>query len=66
MDPKIQQENSTAEQTEKIPCPAPFSITLDAKIPNVVSSDFSPAHLANHQEALGYSGTNKMYVHTFV
>ena len=66
MVPEIQQDNIAAELTEKIPCPAPFSITLDAKIPNVVSTDFSPAHLTNHQEALGYTGTNKIYLHTFV
>ena len=48
-----------------VPCPAPFSVTLNATIPHIVAADFNAAELANHQEALNYGQPNKGYAHTF-
>ncbi len=48
-----------------VPCPAPFSATIEATTPHIVAADFNAAQLANHQEALGYTVANKGYAHTF-
>lgn len=64
MQPNIKEE-PTQVQAAKMPCPAPFNVTIDAVTPFVNTSDFSPGHLANYQTALGYTGINKGYLHTF-
>ena len=50
---------------ERVPCPKPFHMTINASSPNVVNSDFTPAQLANHQGALNYTGIDKYYLYTF-
>jgi hypothetical protein len=65
MDPRIQKETIDV-MVKGTPCPAPFSITLDANIPFVENSDFNAVHLANYQTALGFTGKDKGYLHTFI
>ncbi len=49
-----------------VPCPAPFTTTLDATVPQIVTTDFSAAQLANYQQALNSHVANMPYAHTFV
>jgi hypothetical protein len=49
----------------KVACPNPFRITLDATVPYADSADFLP-RFTSYQTALGYTGNNKVYAHTFV
>jgi hypothetical protein len=45
-------------------CPAPFSVTLDARTPYVLTSDIGS--ITNYQTSLNYTKPDKAYLHTFV
>ena len=49
-----------------VPCPAPFTTVIEATVPYIVATDFNASQLTNHQEALGFTGADKIYLHTFV
>lgn len=57
-------EAETIGVTRPVACPAPFSVTLDAKTPYVLPSDIGS--ITNYQTSLGYTKPDKAYVHTFV
>lgn len=63
---KMERPVSVGESEERfIGCPSPINLNLNASTPNVFNGDFSTAMLSNYQDQLGYSGTNKFYLHTF-
>ena len=57
-------EAETIGVSRPVACPAPFSVTLDAKTPYVLTSDIGS--ITNYQTSLGYTKPDKAYLHTFV